>query len=231
VADTYYYNSEKEEEGTSFGFHMRALGEDRYLTYLLTKTDTKPYQICFVPNAQCKTDAPDSFPSFLKQRRRWLLGSMACETYMMTSPTMWKRFPLMLVYKMFIYESRSLEWFSWIALLSLFLNYGNIAEDLGLLLFPLTFLLKYTILFIFCIFSKRAKICIFYIALIIFMPFFTITVVLYSIFTWNVRSWGGPRTEGQKLEITKVQLLKRVMVMGMGGLENPGFVSVDVDTV
>ncbi|CAI2162513.1 1810_t:CDS:2 [Funneliformis geosporum] len=47
------------------------LGEDRYLTTLMMKHFPN-YKMTFVPDAQCKTVAPDQWSVLLSQRRRWI---------------------------------------------------------------------------------------------------------------------------------------------------------------
>ncbi|PKY38336.1 glycosyltransferase family 2 protein [Rhizophagus irregularis] len=47
------------------------LGEDRYLTTLMMKHFPN-YKMSFVPDAQCKTYAPDQWAVLLSQRRRWI---------------------------------------------------------------------------------------------------------------------------------------------------------------
>ena len=51
--------------------NLLLLGEDRYLTTLMLKTFPKRKQV-FVPQAVCKTMAPDAFRVLLSQRRRWI---------------------------------------------------------------------------------------------------------------------------------------------------------------
>ncbi|KAF4996850.1 hypothetical protein FDECE_12286 [Fusarium decemcellulare] len=51
--------------------NLLALGEDRYLTTLMTKHFPQmAYK--FLPDATCKTTAPDSWKVLLSQRRRWI---------------------------------------------------------------------------------------------------------------------------------------------------------------
>ncbi|RIA90569.1 glycosyltransferase family 2 protein [Glomus cerebriforme] len=47
------------------------LGEDRYLTTLMMKHFPN-YKMSFVPDAQCKTYAPDQWAVLISQRRRWI---------------------------------------------------------------------------------------------------------------------------------------------------------------
>ncbi|KAF9356589.1 hypothetical protein BGX26_005048, partial [Mortierella sp. AD094] len=51
--------------------NLLLLGEDRYLTTLMLRTFPKR-QMVFVPQALCKTVAPDTFSVLLSQRRRWI---------------------------------------------------------------------------------------------------------------------------------------------------------------
>ena len=68
---------------STFEFCRRKLGEDRYLTHLAMEA-FPAYSIGFIPDAISKTEAPDNFANLLKQRRRWLLGSLANEVYCLT---------------------------------------------------------------------------------------------------------------------------------------------------
>lgn len=51
--------------------NLLALGEDRYLTTLMTKHFPSMHYK-FVPDAQCQTAAPESFSVLISQRRRWI---------------------------------------------------------------------------------------------------------------------------------------------------------------
>ncbi|KOS21639.1 Chitin synthase 6 [Escovopsis weberi] len=51
--------------------NLLSLGEDRYLTTLMTKHFPNMH-FKFLPDAQCKTAAPESWSVLLSQRRRWI---------------------------------------------------------------------------------------------------------------------------------------------------------------
>lgn len=51
--------------------NLLALGEDRYLTTLMTKHFPR-MSYKFIPDAYCQTAAPDSWTVLLSQRRRWI---------------------------------------------------------------------------------------------------------------------------------------------------------------
>ncbi|KAJ1915252.1 hypothetical protein H4219_004416 [Mycoemilia scoparia] len=51
--------------------NLLSLGEDRYLTTLMLKHHPY-YKMRFTPDAQCRTNAPDTWGVLLSQRRRWI---------------------------------------------------------------------------------------------------------------------------------------------------------------
>ncbi|ORZ37873.1 glycosyl transferase family group 2-domain-containing protein [Catenaria anguillulae PL171] len=82
----------------TFDFARRYLGEDRYMTHLLMERYGKR-ALGFSPAAVCKTEAPDSFYNLLRQRRRWFMGQLSNEVIMMCTPSLWAKFPLLLLTK------------------------------------------------------------------------------------------------------------------------------------
>lgn len=81
-------------------YHQHVLGEDRYLTHLLHQKLRKN-AVGFCSVARCKTDPPATVCKFVKQRRRWLLGTVANEAYLLSDPGLWKKFPIMCAFKLF----------------------------------------------------------------------------------------------------------------------------------
>ena len=79
-------------------FQQQVLGEDRYLTHLLHQV-LPSNSIGFCSQSRLKTDPPSSSWDFVRQRRRWLLGSIANEGYMISSPILWKKYPILMLYK------------------------------------------------------------------------------------------------------------------------------------
>ena len=51
--------------------NLLLLGEDRFLTTILIRT-FPTRKMMFLPQAKCRTVAPDTFPVLLSQRRRWI---------------------------------------------------------------------------------------------------------------------------------------------------------------
>ena len=90
VAGTYFNNMNADG---NVDFARTHLGEDRYLTHLLMESRPEKHRIGFCAAAKCKTEACEGFFSLMKQRRRWYLGTMTNEIYMLTSPVIWSQFP------------------------------------------------------------------------------------------------------------------------------------------
>ncbi|KAI8375916.1 chitin synthase-domain-containing protein [Radiomyces spectabilis] len=53
------------------GKNLLLLGEDRFLSTLMLRTFPRR-QMIFLPQAQCRTTVPSTFPVLLSQRRRWI---------------------------------------------------------------------------------------------------------------------------------------------------------------
>jgi chitin synthase len=85
VAEKYFTIKEYD---SMYDYHRFYLGEDRYLTHLLM--EAFPWKIGFCEAARCKTDAPKELSALLKQRRRWALGHIANDTWMMSSLELWR---------------------------------------------------------------------------------------------------------------------------------------------
>lgn len=206
VAPSYFREIDKRR---TTDFHRFHLGEDRYMTFLLTENSEGPYQVRFISSATCKTDAPDTFQKLLKQRRRWFLGGFVNDVSTMISPVMWKKVPFVVLLNTYTYASRSLSWILPIMVISISVNQN---PGLALYIMVITFGVKYVLLCINALVMTRNKICSSYILLFFISPVFNWIVNLYAVWTWNTRSWGGPRTDdGDGKVVSKVQVIEEVM--------------------
>jgi hypothetical protein len=177
-----------------FNYHRYHLGEDRYLTHLLME-QSKSHAIGFCPSARAKTEAPETWSAFLKQRRRWLLGAFSNEIFFMSDYRLWKQVPILIIYKILDFSSRSSGFFLCILLFQLFTGVEFTFTQLILIWTPL--IANWIILFCVAVLIRRFKIFWMYPVMILMNPWVYMLVNLYSIATWNVRSWGGPREDMQ----------------------------------
>ncbi|RKO94708.1 chitin synthase-domain-containing protein [Blyttiomyces helicus] len=97
IADIYFSDLPSE---SITDYHRNYLGEDRFMTHIMHQ-NFPPYSIGFCPSTRCKTDPPASMFQYVKQRRRWLLGAIGNETYMLTDRSIWKQYKLLLLFKLF----------------------------------------------------------------------------------------------------------------------------------
>lgn len=96
VADKYFTTL---ADDTITDYHRNYLGEDRYLTHIMHQYFPR-HSMGFCPSARCKTDPPTALLKLVQQRRRWYLGALSNEAYMFTDKLIWKKYKVMVVYKL-----------------------------------------------------------------------------------------------------------------------------------
>jgi cellulose synthase/poly-beta-1,6-N-acetylglucosamine synthase-like glycosyltransferase len=174
------------------------LGEDRYLTHLFMDSLPYPNAVGFCSTAICKTEAPKRLSVLLKQRRRWLLGTFANEIYMFTDPILWKSRPLLLLLRFIHNCTRSISLLLYIFIISLIV--GIFSEDNMIIETPIILvaiviplITNWIYMIYFGVTLHRYKTLLYPIMYIVH-PFFSWLFFVYTIFTFNKRTWGGPRT-------------------------------------
>ncbi|KAI9203723.1 chitin synthase-domain-containing protein [Polychytrium aggregatum] len=189
AANTYF--SELDTKNI-FNYHRYYLGEDRYLTHLLMEQEQRS-AIGFCPTARAKTEAPATWKQFLKQRRRWLLGAFANEVYFLSSAKLWARAPLLLTYVTANFSCRSTGFFFFIILFQMAAGSKFDPTVMYMIWVPLLFF--WILVSIFAIILKRSKVALMYPLMLLLNPWVNLFINIYSLKTWNLRSWGGPRTD------------------------------------
>ncbi|KAJ3127001.1 hypothetical protein HK098_006892 [Nowakowskiella sp. JEL0407] len=249
-------------------YHRFHLGEDRYMTHLLMEVATnKPKQqarrlidrkrraagksprkwskpsnaftIGLCTAARCKTEAPDTWQKLLKQRRRWFLGAIANEIFMLTAPLLWRHTPLLMASKLWDFASRSMIFY--VTLFNIILNStiyprlqatldaqdndiknfrfqvastpvseaherefelfdfffptseSGLVKPLAIFLGPM--LMKWLVLICIGIILRRWRMAVLFPVVSVLQPAFGMAYTIYSLKTYAVRSWGGPRTD------------------------------------
>lgn len=193
------------ETDTSTRYHQRVLGEDRYLTHLLHQK-FPAYSIGFCPHSRCKTDPPDSVSRFVKQRRRWLLGAVSNEAYMLSTPNIWRKLPLLLTYKIIQNSWRSTTFSQLlVAMYGVIIFLSGPANELFIFLGSVSgpILFAWIVAIIVALGTKRYKVIPLWPVMIVFYTFVYVAVDIYAIWTWRYRSWGGPRAAGDEEKMEK----------------------------
>lgn len=96
----YYFADMADRHDNPFDFGQYHLGEDRFLTHLFMIGARYSHQIGFSTSAFCKTDACATWAALLKQRTRWFKGFITNEAVMLTDWILWKRYPLVCLYRL-----------------------------------------------------------------------------------------------------------------------------------
>jgi chitin synthase len=188
VSDIYFNSTEYKDDTDYQRFY---LGEDRYLTHLLMEIE--PWQLGFCEAARCKTDAPNTMSALLKQRRRWYLGHIANDTWMISSLKLWKTYPLLCLFNL-LNNTRNTSIYIYLLYFVLLLNKEtNVLTWSVFILMPL--LLNWFFIIIYALKIKRKMNILSYCAIVFLQPILSMMYMYYTIWTIRQKSWGGIRVE------------------------------------
>jgi cellulose synthase/poly-beta-1,6-N-acetylglucosamine synthase-like glycosyltransferase len=193
VSDIYFNKTEFEDDSD---YHRFYLGEDRYLTHLLMEAE--PWKIGFCEAARCKTDAPKSIQALLKQRRRWALGHIANDTWMMSSVKLWKTYPLLSIFN-FLNNSRNSSIYVYLLYFVLFLN-KDVPIWTWFIFIILPVILNWVFILTYAIKIRRKMNILFYVMILAIQPIFSMMYLYYTIWTIKTKSWGGVRVDRAQKE-------------------------------
>lgn len=189
-----YFNSTVYAD--NYDYQRFYLGEDRYLTHLLMEIE--PRKIGFCEAARCKTSAPDNIKTLLKQRKRWYLGHIANDTWMISSFDLWKNYPLLCLFNL-LNNTRNTSIYIYLIYFVLLLN--KEASFISWILFILLpIILNWAFIIIYALKINRKMNILFYMTILLFQPIFNMAYMYYTIWTIKNRSWGGPRIDNELLD-------------------------------
>lgn len=187
-----YFTSK--EYNSIYDYHRFYLGEDRYLTHLLM--EEYPWKIGFCENARCKTDAPKTIITLLKQRRRWSLGHISNDTWMMSSVKIWTIYPLLSLFNI-LNNARSNSIYIYLLYFILLLN-KQIPLVIWLIFIVLPILMNWLFIISYAFKINRKMNILFYFIIIAFQPILSMIYMYYTIYTMKELSWGGIRVDKEK---------------------------------
>lgn len=179
-----YFNSNVYEDATDY--QRFYLGEDRYLTHLLMEIE--PWKLGFCELARCKTEAVSSLSGLLKQRKRWYLGHIANDTWMISSLKLWKTYPLLCLFNL-LNNTRNTSIYIYLLYFVLLLD-KDVSMIMWLLYIIMPMLLNWFFIAMYALKIKRKMNFVFYFAIILFQPILSSMYMYYTIYTMRHRSWG-----------------------------------------
>ena len=183
------------------------LGEDRYLTHLLMEIE--PWKLGFCESAKCKTYAPSTVRELLRQRRRWYLGHMSNDVWMLCSLKLWKLYPFLSLFNLFN-NIRNVSVYIYVSYFAFLLNHGGESVLLWFIFIILPSILNFVFIIIYSLKIKRKTNIPFYVIFIAFQPIINMVYMYYTL--WNIREkgWGGVRTMRKSNEIHDDQFEDRM---------------------
>lgn len=189
----YYFADKAEQCEDLFDFAKDHLGEDRYLTHLFMIGAKKRYQIQMCTSAFCKTEAVQTYKSLVKQRRRWFLGFITNEVCLLTDWRLWRRYPILVLYRFLQNTIRTTALLFFIMVLALLSTEKSI-NDLPVGFIAISLGLNWLLMVYFGAKLRRYKIWL-YPVMFVLNPFLNWYYMVYGIFTAGQRTWGGPRAD------------------------------------
>jgi len=189
---TEYFNKTKYDD--SFDYQRFYLGEDRYMTHLLMEKE--PWKQGFCEAARCKTEAPSDLLGLLKQRRRWFLGHISNDTWMISSLYLWKTYPVFTLFN-FLNNSRYTSVYIYLLYFVLLLN-NNVTFISWFLFLILPIICNWVFIMYYSFKLKRKMNAIFYILIVLLQPIFNMLYMYYTIYTIKQHTWGGIRVDRAK---------------------------------
>lgn len=189
----YYFADKAENCEDLFDFAKGHLGEDRYLTHLFMIGAKKRYQIQMCTSAFCKTEAVQTLPSLIKQRRRWFLGFITNEVCMLTDWRLWRRYPILVLVRFMQNTIRTTALLFFIMVLALITTTKKVS-DLPVGFIAISLGLNWLMMIYFGAKLRRFKIWL-YPVMFVVNPFFNWYYMVNGIFTAGQRTWGGPRAD------------------------------------
>jgi chitin synthase len=191
VSDKYFKSHEYKDD---FDYQRFYLGEDRYLTHLLMEEEYK--KIGFCESARCKTEAPDNLAGLLKQRRRWFLGHISNDTWMISSLKLWQMYPVMCLFN-FLNNARNTSIYIYLLYFVLLFN-QNVSFTSYFLFILLPLVLNWVFIAAYAMKLRRRMNIFFYFMIVLIQPIFSMMYMYYTIYNIRTRSWGGVRVEPQR---------------------------------
>jgi chitin synthase len=186
VAKTYFSEMEASD---NVDFARCHLGEDRYLTHLIMESRKEKHRIGYCLAAKCKTEACEDFRTLLKQRRRWYLGTLANEIFMLTSPILWRQFPA-LNFLVSLQALKNGPLFLYVFISESLLGKGTLLTiGFAVLIFGPIWLFVSA----FGISINRKKVIWAYPLIVLSLPIMSAMFQIYGMITFRTRTWGGPR--------------------------------------
>ncbi|KAL2267497.1 hypothetical protein VTJ83DRAFT_4774 [Remersonia thermophila] len=196
----YYFADRAEHCEDLFDYAKNHLGEDRWLTHLFMIGAKKRHQIQMCASAFCKTEAVQTLPSLVKQRRRWFLGFITNEVCMLTDWRLWRQYPLLLLVRFMQNTIRTTALLFFIMVLALVTTSKKV-DDLPVGFIAVSLGLNWLLMIYFGAKLHRYKLFL-YPLMFVLNPFFNWYYMVYGIFTAGQRTWGGPRADAAAADAT-----------------------------
>lgn len=192
----------KESKGL-FEKNLLELGEDRYLTILITQ-EYPDKHLSYIPDVKCYTNAPNNFKVLADQRRRWTNSLITCLILLCLKPPAQSVFRHIKMYILVIMELSIIFLLPLIIIIGLINSVVSIVVQgyslLPVLITSIVILLNLLIAIAVLRFDMVLRFVPFFISL----PVFSIYIPIFSVMNLDNLNWGFTR-DTDNLDISQVE--------------------------
>lgn len=186
----------KNQYKNTFEYQRYYLGEDRYMTHLLMEQEK--YKVGFCENAKAKTTGPNKIKTLLAQRRRWTLGHISNDTFMLSCIRLWLIYPVFVLFNL-LNNIRNTSIYIYLLYTILLLD-NKIPLITWIIFIIVPVALNWLLLILYSLKIGRKMSILTYLCIIIMQPVMSMMYMYYSIITFKKKSWGGIRVAKEKIK-------------------------------
>jgi len=188
-----YFDWTVTQHSSHYDYWLKELGDDRWLTQLLSSGCSGENRLGFVTNVICTTMGTGAFRPLLTQRRRWLLASISSDLFANMDKTMFCSKPGLWLFRLMSQAIRLPDIFQVYLVILLGSVQNSIVTFLGIMI-SISFAVNWGLLAWIGFRHERHGIVL-YPFLIILKPSWDFVLRIYTLATLNKGNvvWGGSR--------------------------------------
>ena len=194
IAKAHFQNDSHLSRGESLEeYWLREYGEDRRMTQHLVLEAKSPQPLEINTRTLSQTEAPSTLRGLLAQRRRWLLGVLCTDAAALCNPDLCARQPAVSLYRLVIPTIHVADPQAFLLIVLILSLESPILQPFAVIMGAI-FAIHWLAIICYGLSRARCSVLLYPLWLLL-MPFFNVSLRVYTLFTVRHRAWGGPRVQ------------------------------------